>query len=78
MKNNCLYCYKTLDENTDFHPECSSAFFGTSIPPKIDYSIDQMDELAKKTIERRVSVPGVQAKLSMSLIKKIKKIRTHA
>lgn len=72
MKNNCLYCYKTLEGNKDFHPECSSEFFGTSIPPKIDYSIDQMDELAKKTVERSVSVPGVQAKLSMSLIKKNK------
>ncbi|SRR5690554_5661524 len=72
MKNNCLYCYKTLEGNKDFHPECSSEFFGISIPPKIDYSIDQMDELAKKTVERSVSVPGVQAKLSMSLIKKNK------
>lgn len=72
MKNNCLYCYKTLDGNFDYHPECSMTFFGTSIPPKIEYSIDQMDELAKKTVERSVSVPGVQAKLSMSLIEKNK------
>lgn len=36
------------------------------------YTLDQMDELAKSVVERSVSVPGVQAKLSMSLVKSIK------
>ncbi|GAB3650701.1 HipA domain-containing protein [Echinicola sediminis] len=31
-----------------------------------------MDELAKKIVERSVAVPGVQAKLSMTLVKKAK------
>jgi serine/threonine-protein kinase HipA len=44
-------------------------FFGTSTPPKIKYSLNQMDELAKNVVERSVAVPGVQPKLSMSLIK---------
>jgi serine/threonine-protein kinase HipA len=48
-------------------------FFGTPTPPKIEYSLDQMYELAKNVIERSVAVPGVQAKLSMSLIKKTKR-----
>lgn len=47
-------------------------FFGTQTPPRIEYSLDQMDELAKNVVERRVAVPGVQAKLSMSLVKKTK------
>lgn len=38
-------------------------------PPQIPYSIDQMAELAKNVVEHSISVPGVQAKLSMSLIK---------
>lgn len=46
------------------------AFFGTPIPPEIEFSLDQMGELAKKVIERSVAVPGVQAKLSMSVVKK--------
>ena len=37
--------------------------------PKIPYSIDQMAELALNVVERSVAVPGVQPKLSMSLIK---------
>ncbi|MFO7938115.1 MAG: HipA domain-containing protein [Bacteroidales bacterium] len=47
-------------------------FFGTPTPPEIEYSLDQMDELAKKVVERSVAVPGVQAKLSMSVVKKTK------
>ncbi|WP_246581264.1 HipA domain-containing protein [Echinicola shivajiensis] len=47
-------------------------FFGTPTPPEIEYSLDQMDELAKKVVERSVAVPGVQAKLSMSIVKKTK------
>lgn len=56
----------------DFHEKCSLEFFGTKEPPEIEYSLDQMDALAKEVIERSVSVPGVQAKLSMSLIKATK------
>lgn len=32
-----------------------------------------MDELAKNVVERSVAVPGVQAKLSMTLVKETKK-----
>ena len=72
MENKCLYCYETLNENADFHKKCSQAFFGSATPPKIQYSLDQMTELALNVIERSVAVPGVQAKLSMSLIKETK------
>ena len=68
MKNKCLYCYQKLSEGSDFHTECSLEFFGTEIPPKLPYSLSQMSELAKNVIERSVAVPGVQPKLSMSLI----------
>jgi serine/threonine-protein kinase HipA len=47
-------------------------FFGTTTPPEIEYSLDQMDELAKNVVERSVAVPGVQPKLSMSLVKATK------
>jgi len=56
----------------DFHEKCSLTFFGTPTPPVMEYTLDQMDELAKNVIERSVSVPGVQAKLSMSLVKEAK------
>lgn len=72
MENRCLYCYKPIEGEKDFHEKCSMEFFGTPTPPVIEYSLDQMDELAKKVVERSVAVPGVQAKLSMSLVKKTK------
>lgn len=66
--NKCLYCYKEIESDDDFHPACSLAFFGTETPPKIEYSLDDMNELALKVVERSVSVPGVQPKLSMSVL----------
>lgn len=68
MKNKCLYCYKELEGEEDFHSKCSLVFFGTEVPPKLPYSLDQMSELAKNVIERSVAVPGVQPKLSMTMI----------
>lgn len=69
MENRCLYCYQIIENGEDFHEKCSLEFFGSSSPPKIEYSLSQMDELAKNVVERSIAVPGVQAKLSMSLIK---------
>ena len=66
----CLYCYKALDENTlgDFHEPCSLDFFGIKQPPLFEHSLKQMAELAKNVVERSVAVPGVQPKLSLSLV----------
>lgn len=72
VANRCLYCYELLEDGCDFHEKCSLQFFGTSIPPVIEYSLDNMNELAREVVERRISVPGVQAKLSMSLLKENK------
>jgi serine/threonine-protein kinase HipA len=66
-----MYCYGTLNGEPDFHEKCSLAFFGSKNAPGLPYTINQMAELAKNIVERSVSVPGVQAKLSMSLIKEL-------
>ena len=71
MENRCLYCYKAIDADSDFHEKCSMEFFGTPFPPQLEYSLDQMDKLAKNVVERSVAVPGVQAKLSMSLVRHV-------
>ena len=73
MKNKCLYCYNLVGEEQDFHKKCSLKFFGVFPAPKIEYTLNQMDELAKNIVERRISVPGVQPKLSMSLVSKAEK-----
>ena len=73
MVNKCLYCYEPVEAGHDFHKKCSLEFFGTLTPPAIAYSLDQLDELAKYVVERSVAVPGVQAKLSLSLVKETNK-----
>jgi serine/threonine-protein kinase HipA len=64
----CLYCYEPLDTTDDFHEHCSRTFFGTVVPPVIPYSSQQMAELAKQVVERSITIPGVQPKLSMSMV----------
>ena len=66
--NKCLYCYKEVAEEGEFHASCSQKFFGTKIPPAIPNSLNEMTELAKNVVQRSITVPGVQPKLSMSLI----------
>ena len=69
MKNKCLYCYEPLDGSSDFHEKCAKQFFGLAEAPKLTHTLNEMSELAKQVVERSVAVPGVQPKLSMSMIK---------
>ena len=70
MSKKCLYCYQLLDKKAsgDFHEQCSLDFFGTKQQPVFEHSLQQMSELAKNVVERSVAVPGVQPKLSLSVI----------
>ncbi len=72
MENKCLYCYNPVNKGQGFHKKCSLEFFGEFPAPLIEYTLNQMEELAKNVVERSISVPGVQPKLSMTLIKKTK------
>lgn len=72
MNNRCLYCYQQLEKGQiDFHPRCSREFFGTDKPPKLGYSLEQMADLAANVVQRSVTVPGVQPKLSLTLVKDV-------
>ena len=70
MNKSCLYCYELLpaDTATDFHEHCSETFFGIPEMPELDYSLDDMAILAKQVVERSIAVPGVQPKLSLTLV----------
>ncbi|GHV44167.1 hypothetical protein AGMMS49546_27720 [Spirochaetia bacterium] len=64
----CLYCYQPLENGAgDFHQGCVKKFFGAIQAPILPYARDQLEELAGEIIRRSVSVPGVQAKLSLHL-----------
>ena len=70
MHKRCLFCYETTDDiEGDFHAKCSKSFFNKTEPPLLPYALDDMYELAKQVVARSVTVPGVQAKLSLSLNK---------
>ena len=69
MEHRCIYCYEPLDTPGDFHTHCSRAFFGTDVPPVMPYTNNQMADLARQVVERSITVPGVQAKLSLSILK---------
>ena len=69
----CLYCYLPLGEDEkDFHTHCSKKFFGTEIPPEIDFGLDEIDNLALKVLGRSVTLTGVQPKLSVEIRKEKK------
>ena len=70
MSKKCLYCFGELTESSqlDYHPKCSLDFFGSTKPPSLNYSLNEMNELAKEVVSHRIAVPGVQPKLSLALI----------
>lgn len=59
--------YNRLLGREEYHDACIKKMFGTRQVPVVPYSLDEMGELAKRVVERSISVPGVQPKLSMSL-----------
>jgi serine/threonine-protein kinase HipA len=73
IMSNCLYCYQPLNKQAsgDFHDTCSLDFFGTRTPPVFDYSLDQMKDLARDVVERSITVPGVQPKLSLTIVNEV-------
>ncbi|MGM9786103.1 MAG: HipA domain-containing protein [Candidatus Cryptobacteroides sp.] len=66
----CLYCYKELAEGeVDFHKGCSKKFFGMTEAPELPYSLDELDTLAAQVIQSQTTLTGVQAKLSLHLVR---------
>ena len=70
MKRRCLYCYQELgSEDTDFHPACAKKIFNQSEAPEIPYDESDFEKLAFENLTSKVTLPGVQAKLSLDLKK---------
>ena len=65
-----MYCYKELEPGeVDFHKSCCRKFFGTTTAPALDYTREEMDELAAQVIKSQTTLTGVQPKLSLNLDK---------
>ena len=64
----CHCCGRALaDGESLFHRKCARQLFGSSRIPALDYSHEELNELARQSIVSRVSVPGVQPKISLHL-----------
>lgn len=77
METKCLYCYKEIDSNDltteagvkGYHKRCSKKFFDNTNPPELNFTADQIMELAEQVIKSYKSVTGVQPKLSLGISK---------
>ena len=68
MVNRCLVCGRaTGAARVDYHPDCLKGLFGGTTVPVFAYSTDELNRMAKELVLSRMSVPGVQAKLSVHL-----------
>jgi serine/threonine-protein kinase HipA len=66
----CLYCYQQLEQDEiDFHSSCAKKIFDTPYAPSFDFSLQELEELAKQIIIQSKAVTGVQPKLSINLEK---------
>lgn len=69
----CLCCNKEITDPSDYekqalwHERCIKSFFGTKVLPDIDCSEEDLERIANLTVNRRLTVPGVQKKLSLHL-----------
>lgn len=65
----CLACGDAAGPNDhpDYHIRCSRALFGRDRPPAIDFGLDDIEEIARQEIHRRIAVTGVQRKISLDL-----------
>lgn len=74
----CLCCGKEIKNSASehekeqlWHSRCIKRFFGTNRIPELDINEDKLEALANATINKGLTVPGVQKKLSLHLSKDI-------
>lgn len=64
----CLSCGVPLvEQDMYYHPKCAKRIFDSLHIPALNYTQDELNALAKDTVLSRISVPGVQPKLSLHL-----------
>ena len=68
MSDKCLICGRSCASQAgECHSECLRNLFGSEIAPSFSYSTEELNRLAEELVLARMSVPGVQAKLSVHL-----------
>ena len=69
----CLICGRDLveDVTAEYHPDCAKTLFGSEAAPSFTYSMEELNRMAERIIRSRVSVTGVQPKLSLHLEREV-------
>ena len=69
----CLICGRDLVEGVtaEYHPDCAKTLFGLEAAPSFTYSMEELNRMAERIIRSRVSVTGVQPKLSLNLEREV-------
>lgn len=70
--NKCLICANPVNSGAIYHPKCLKKLFGSNHAPELNVRMSELSELAKKSVNARVTVPGVQTKLSLEIEKRAK------
>jgi serine/threonine-protein kinase HipA len=69
----CLCCNREISNPTEYevnvkwHHRCIKKFFGTDLIPEIDCTEEELEKLANSAVNKGLTVPGVQKKLSLHL-----------
>lgn len=63
----CRICLEPTETGGDYHPSCCKALFDEPRIPSLPFKWAQLNDLAEKTIQQHVAVPGVQPKLSIHM-----------
>lgn len=69
----CLCCNREIADPDDreitngWHNKCVKKFFGTEMMPELRIDENGLEELANKSVNKGLTVPGVQKKLSLHL-----------
>lgn len=74
--DHCMICMEPFTGGeTLYHKRCAQSLFGFNHAPAIDVSMTDLEELAMMQINQRLTLTGVQKKLSLSPVKENKNER---
>jgi len=75
--NHCLLCGKSIKSENSYHESCLKGLFGVNYCPKIDFALNEISIKAQEMVGK-LSISGVQAKLSVKLNRNNKELEVAA
>ncbi|TGL58659.1 type II toxin-antitoxin system HipA family toxin [Leptospira ognonensis] len=63
--SHCLFC--TKPSVAEFHPICANLIFGEEEVPEFSIRLEDFKEIAEKNLSSRISLTGMQSKISLAL-----------